>query len=186
MMLFLAGSAQAAPPAVELGSGFDSVRRHQYVRITFGPSDSGESAVIPNFCASWQALFFPAEGASASVYGVNTPGQAAATGTLIKNFTPSATETGLISISPPLLKVVVVNPPASGVAEVQAMCAQTAAHLRPWPTTDSPPPCIAAIRGAAYYDLSLQTLCVCVDDGSPAWEAVDRAIADSPSALSCG
>lgn len=186
LVLGWTASAEAAPPAVITSGSFDSIRRIQPVRITFGPGDSGESSAIPNFCASWSANFDASDVASAGIYSVNTPGQSAAAGTLLKTFTSDDTTTKQISVSAPFLKVLVITPPASGTAQVFAYCTQTALHMRPWPVTDTPPPCIAASAGTSYYDISLRTVCICIDDGTPAWETIDRAILDTPTSLSCG
>lgn len=52
--------------------------------------------------------------------------------------------------------------------------------------TDSPATCNTGLAGSLYYDTSLDALCHCLDDGSPAWEAVDDAVVDTPASGSCG
>lgn len=185
LLLVVGSPALAAAPVVSLGgNSLDRpFAKARTVRVTFNPGDSGDSTAIPNFCTHWVGEFQSDGDAGITIHA----------GTAL-NFVPgagnqilAATEDrriGPASPGQPFLKVRITNATTGG--RLVMACVQTATYYRPWYVGDSPGPCAAETNGAAYYDVSLRTVCTCVDDGTPAWETIDRAIADTPTALSCG
>lgn len=181
----MAQPALAAAPVVSLGgTSLDKPAvRSRVVRVTFNAADSGASTAIPNFCTHWWGEFQSDGDAGITIHADNTLNFVPGAGNQILAATTDRT-IGPASPSAPFLKVRITNATTGG--RLVMMCVQEATYYRPWYVGNNPGPCMTETRGAVYYDLSLQTPCVCVDDGTPAWETIDRAIADTPSALSCG